>query len=251
MSTPSRPVRAGAVVAAIAALLLSGCGQPAEDTQAVNRSGPVAQAAPGPRAEPEQEVPVEHVPTELPPGDPGLDAPSVPDPGRPEHDRHHEEPARTVVPAEALLDAPTLSAVAGGDWQQAEAEPLECLAGTGWVAERSAAFASGDGQVLQTVATHEGHGAADRAVEEQATALLGCGWTRERAPRLGSVSAAASTDDGQSAVVFSAEGVTVTLLGSGSVTSDRRRWVSVLDLALGNSCAAAPDACHDQGSAHE
>lgn len=266
MSTRSRGVTAGVVLTA-AALLLSGCGQHQDESGAVNLSAPTA-AASGPEpakpasaaaaepaaaahapAEPageaEAEIPVENVPTQLPPGDPGLEAPSVPDPGRPEHDRHHEEPARTEVPAEALLDAATVSGVLGGSWQQTESQPAECAAVTGAVAQRTVSFEADGGRLLLTVATHRSLAAADRAVAELAGRLQACGWTGRPDPRLGTASAAAtSVDDAHTAAVISAEGVTVTLVGSGAATSERARWSSLLDLALGSSCPAAPEGCH-------
>jgi hypothetical protein len=266
MKTPSMTIRAAVVVAA-GALLLTGCGSEQADPAAVNHSGPAtpspapraekptqarqvaagAESAPAPTPTPtgEEEVPVEVEPTELPPGDPGLDAPSVPDPGKPEHDREHEEPARTVVPTEALLDTVTVSGVLAGDWRQSEGRPLECASAPGAVAERTFVFSAEGGQVVQTVATHKSLAAADRAVDELAGQLQGCGWTAERDPRLGTASATLSSGEGeQTAVVISAEGVTVTLVGSGDATASRPRWSSLQDIALGSSCAAAPHGCH-------
>ncbi|MDQ4085211.1 MAG: hypothetical protein M3165_05280 [Actinomycetota bacterium] len=269
MSTGPRTVRAGVVMAAATALLLSGCGQQQEEPQAMNTAPAAATSTPKPakpaaaaaaepaaaarasappgqaRAESAAEIPVENVPTELPPGDPGLEAPSVPDPGKPEHDRHHEEPARTEVPAEALLDAATVSGVLGGSWQQTESQPAECAAVTGAVAQRTVSFEADGGRLLLTVATHRSLAAADRAVAEIAGRLQACGWTGRPDPRLGTASAAAtSVDDAHTAAVISAEGVTVTLVGSGTATSERARWSSLLDLALGSSCPAAPEGCH-------
>jgi hypothetical protein len=272
MNTRSRSVRAAlvAVVTAVAgAVLLSGCGQQA-DTQAASQAEtkpvktaaqpakPVARtvrptaepaAARTPTLTPDEDIPVEHPATTLPPGDPGVDAPAVPNPGRPEGDQEHDGPARTEVPAVALLDGQTVSGVLGGDWAQSQAQPLDCLAGSTWVAQRSAAFDSAEGRVLLTVATHRSLGAADRSVEEQLASLRDCGWTAENAPRMGTASSAASNPDGGgSAVVLSSDGVTVTLVGSGDATARHRRWMSLLDLALGSSCAAASDGCHDQYS---
>jgi hypothetical protein len=36
----------------------------------------------------------------------------------------------------------------------------------------------------------------------------------------------------------------VTLIGSKGATQSRARWSSLVDLALGNSCAAAAHGCH-------
>jgi hypothetical protein len=62
---------------------------------------------------------------------------------------------------------------------------------------------------------------------------------------MGTASAAASSpDETRTAVMISAEGVTVTLVGSDGATARRARWSSLLDLALGDSCAAAAHGCH-------
>jgi hypothetical protein len=190
-------------------------------------------------------VPVDDAPGDLPPGDPGTGAPSVPDPGVPEQGRDHAEPARTAVPDGAMLDVASVSGVLGGRWQRSAAAPLRCLAGGERVARRSAAYASDDGRLLQTVGTHRSVAAADQAVDRAARRLAACNWTEASDPRLGSASTAASSASGtRTAVVISAEGVTVTLVGTEAVTVRRSRWSSLLDLALGNSCAAAPDGCH-------
>ncbi|HEX2177764.1 MAG TPA: hypothetical protein VHG70_17820 [Nocardioidaceae bacterium] len=275
MNTRTKAVRAAVVLAAAGALLLTGCGEQEADPQAVSHSGPVTPsptpAQPKPAApvadsaaesvagqtparapkvtpEPIDEVPVENVPTELPPGDPGVDAPPAPDPGVPDHDREHEEPAQRTVPAEAMLDAQTVSAVLGGDWQPADAATMESLS-TDAVAERSAAFSTGgvdgSGGLLQYVATHRSLAAADRAVGALAGQLANRGWTQLRNPRLGTASTALRSGDGsRTAVVISAEGVTVALVGSGAATAHRGGWTSLQDLALGSSCAAAPHGCH-------
>jgi hypothetical protein len=273
MNTGSRKARAAVVAAvtAVAGAVLSGCGQQADIQADSSPAARPAKAAPRPTAPPavkdtrptaapaasaptpteDEGIPVEHPATALPPGDPGLDAPSVPNPGRPKPGEAHDETARTVVPVEAMFDQQTVSGVLGGTWAQSASEPLACLADSDRVAQRSVAFDAADGHLLQTVATHEGHEAADRAVREQLAALQDCGWTSERAPRMGTASAAASNPDGgESAVVLSADGVTVTLVGSGSATEHHRRWASLLDLALGSSCAAAADVCHDDQSSY-
>ncbi len=274
MNTGSRTLRAVVVAAVAGAVLLSGCSRQADAPATHQPVEPAAQPAQSPAAKAPKTVkpaaptptptaasaetpaptaddgiPVENPATTLPPGDPGLDAPSVPNPGRPKGDRGNQLPARTEVPAVAVLDGQTVSAVLGGDWTTSEAQPLHCLTGNSWVAQRSAAFESADGQVLLTVATHRSPAAADRDVQDQLTSLRDCGWSPQHAPRLGTASAAATyPDGGDTAVVLSADGVTVTLVGSGSATAGHRRWVSLLDLALGSSCAAAAEGCHDQAA---
>jgi hypothetical protein len=238
-----------------AALVLSACGGQQTDPQATEQSGPVSPSnAPsvpsgtdsaGTGSVEGESVPVEHEPSVLPPGDPGLDAPPAPDPGVPEDDRDDEEPALTKVPDPAMLDARTVSAVLGGSWRQSGGQPLRCLAGADAVATRSATYRSQDAQVLQTVATHESLAEADHAVARLGRRLADCGWVGLADPRLGSASTAAEGADGsRTAVVFAAEGVTVTLIGSKGATQSRARWSSLVDLALGNSCAAAAHGCH-------
>lgn len=269
----SGPRRTVAALVAAGALALTGCGSQTEEAQTSGQAAvpagheghdhdhqgaaPSAPSAPSATAqesgaaaaaavEPEGSVPVDNPPAELPPGDPGLDAEGVPDPGRPQGERHDDHGhARTVVPAEAMLDAGTVAGVLGGQWQESAAQPLDCLSGAGWVAERSVSFTAADGNVLQTVATHRSLDAADRAVDQLGRQLADCGWTGEPDPRLGTNSQALSNPDGgQVAVLMAAEGVTVTVVGSTSATEQRGRWTSLLDVALGNSCAAAPHGCH-------
>jgi hypothetical protein len=269
MSSRMKTIRAAVVLAAAGGLLLTGCGSqeagthPVSDTRpaaarpaapktpAVSAAKPAKPAAVAhtstekPMPEPEPEVPVEVTPSELPPGDPGLDAPAVPDPGRPQGDREHEEPALTEVPTEALLDAATVSGVLGGSWQASPGQQVECASVAEPVAQRTHAFDADGGRLVQTVATHRSPAAADRAVTGLAGQLQQCGWSIERDPRLGAASAAATSADGRQTLgVISAEGVTVTLVASGTAATDRLAWSSLLDLALGNSCAAAPHGCH-------
>jgi hypothetical protein len=238
-----------------AALVLSACGGQQAGPKATEQSGPVSPSnAPSvPQGTDSAEadsaagesVPVDHEPSVLPPGDPGLDAPPAPDPGVPEDDRDDEEPALTEVPDPAMLDTQTVSAVLGGSWRQSGGQPLGCLAGDDAVAKRSATYRSQDAQVLQTVATHESLAEADHAVARLGRRLADCGWVGLADPRLGSASTAAEGADGsRTAVVFAAEGVTVTLIGSKGATQSRARWSSLVDLALGNSCAAAAHGCH-------
>jgi hypothetical protein len=238
-----------------AALLLGACGGQQADPKATQQSGPVSPSdAPSVRAGTDtagtgsaegESVPVENEPSVLPPGDPGLDAPPAPDPGVPEDDRDDEEPALTKVPDAAMLDAQTVSAVLGGSWRRSGGEPLGCLAGDDAVAKRSATYRSPDAEVLQTVATHESLAEADRAVARLGRRLADCGWTGLADPRLGSASVAAQGADGsRTAVVVAAEGVTVSLVGSKRATQSRARWWSLVDLALGDSCAAAAHGCH-------
>jgi hypothetical protein len=248
-TSPSRR-RALALVAAVA--LLSGCGGPGAASGpggSSTGSGRPAAWSSTPPATPHSKAPRPREPRasatrpSLPPGDPGLTAPSVPDPGTaaatPEQER-----ARRTVPGSALLDAETVSMALGGTWQRHAGGADECVRPEGALGERTMSFGGTDaGVVVETVATYRDAAAADRAVNALAEAGAGCGWEARPDPRLGSASVAA--EDGARALVgVSAEGVVVLLVASGEVTKDAARWGSLVDLALGTSCPAAPDGCH-------
>ena len=77
--------------------------------------------------------------------------------------------------------------------------------------------------------------------------LVGCGFTRDRDPRLGEASELLSRtgDDGtvQVAAVIASEGVGLVLVASGSA-AEAGSWDALADLALGSSCSAAAHGCH-------
>jgi hypothetical protein len=149
------------------------------------------------------------------------------------------------VPVAALLDGGTVSAVLGGRWEESTTRPLGCDVSTSGVAERSVAYRTTDGEVLQTVATYGSPAQADRAVKDAGRNLEACGWKATPDPRLGSASTAATSANGsEKAVIVATEGVTVALVGSDMATSNALRWTSLVDVALGNVCAAAADGCH-------
>ena len=176
-----------------------------------------------------------------PPGDPGPDAPSVADPGPagagPEAGR-----ARRSVPAEAMVGPAEAAQLLGGRWGTGEVVPARCLMPTRTVADRTAVLASGGSTVLEIVSTHRSPAAADATVADFERRLPDCGFDLGRDPRLGTASLTATSGTATLAVV-AADGVTVLLLGSGSRTSGFG-WSGLLDLALGTSCAAAPEGCH-------
>lgn len=229
------------------ALLVAGCA----DASPVSDAGPDRAASAAPAASssgptqggPTNGGPTGGAPTELPPGDPGLDASSVPDPGKPEDDGHGK-PGRTSVPAESMLGSATVAGVLGGHWQEKPGGPVDCVAPANSIAERTTGYGSGGSQVSQTVAIFGSPATADREVARAARRLRDCGWTTKPDPRLGSASAAAANGESESAFVVATEGVIVTLVGSGPATANRLRWSSLMDVSLGNACAAAPDGCH-------
>jgi hypothetical protein len=231
--------------ALLGVLVLAGCGvqgpaplvAPAGDSGEVSVTGRPASAQ-SPSA-------AEKAEPSLPPGDPGLDAPEAPDPGTAGPDPHgHDEEALRAVPAAALLTAGTLRMVLGGSWERRTGGGDECLRPAEAVATRSMTYGgSVEALVVETVGTYRDAATADRAVAALGAAAAGCGWTAAPDPRIGSASVAAS-DGPRSMTAVSAEGVLVLLVGTGDLTRDQVRWGSLVDMALGTSCAAAADGCH-------
>lgn len=244
------------VVALALSLLLGGCGESGPDpvTTASGASGhpaanPSADATAGQTAvqtSARKPRPSATKAPSLPPGDPGLDAPAVPDPGvaADEHEHEHEHGAgRRVVPVRAMLTPGTVGMTLGGSWTRHAGGEDECLVPRGALGRRATSYGAARGLVVETVATYEDGAAADGAVASLGAVARECGWTTARDPRLGSASVAA-TDQARSMVAVSAEGVLVLLVGTGDFTRDPGRWGSLVDLALGTSCPAAPDGCH-------
>lgn len=225
-----------AVGVALAAALVSGCG---DDVTVATSGEPTGASSVESSATPSPSAPVS-----LPPGDPGLEAPEVPEPGLDEPEPSEEEaPARVDVPADAMLDAETVGMMLGGSWQAHPGDGDECLRPEGALGQRSMSFGgSVDGLVVQTVATYPNDKAADAAVTALGDTAAGCGWIAQPDPRLGTASVAA--DDGpRTMTAVSAEGVVVVLVGTGEFTADPMRWGSLVDLAVGSSCPAGPHGC--------
>lgn len=232
-------IAAGAVTIAV---LLSGCGERFDaPTGAAGATSPAPAASRTAVLPEETERPVVE-PTDLPPGDPGLDAPGVPEPEVHEDDHGHG-PARATVPAEALMTAETVEMVLGGRWTEHPGGQDECLTPEGALGTRSRSYGTSDALVVETVATYPDDEAADAAVAALGRRADRCGWVPAQDPRLGSASTAVS-DGARGAVAMAAEGVVVLLVGTGSLTRDQGGWWSLADLALGTSCPAAPDGCH-------
>ena len=185
---------------------------------------------------------------ELPEGDPGVDAPPVPEPSDEAEEHHDEEPAKTEIPAEATLDAATMAGVAGGAWEvqllaPEQAGPCGALPDTGAGASRTVRLSDDSGRVLvQTVlsSTHEEDGPA---VDVLAASFQDCGWAPAQAPPLGERSAQANNGGG-TVLVLAAEGAVVVLTGTGGLAQDAGVWEAVADVALGSSCPASPEGCH-------
>jgi hypothetical protein len=229
----------------VAALIaVSGCGS----TQSVAPAGPAAGSSADPAADPAATSTPELTPT-LPAGDPGSQAPEAPDPGAPT-EPPEAHPARRAVPAEAMLDPDSVGQVLGGTWSMGRsrgggrcAAPLPA----GAAASRSVTLVSHTQTLTETLTTHPSGQAAVQAVKGLSTTMRSCGWTATEAPALGEQAVqAVRTTDGQrqTIVALAAEGVAVTLVVDRLRAADAQAWESIVDLALGSSCAAAADGCH-------
>lgn len=237
MRSRRRAVVAGAV---LLATLAGGCGSGTEPAGGPADGVITAREV----AEQERPVPAASTSPSLPPGDPGLDAPAAPDPGTAGAEPHEGERARRTVPVAAMLTADTVQMVLGGSWDRHAGDADECLAPQEALGVRTMAYdGASEGALVATVATYPDAGAADAAIAALGRAATGCGWTGVGDPRLGSASVSASVGP-RSMVGVSAEGVLVLLVGTGRFTGDAARWGSLVDLALGSSCPAAPDGCH-------
>lgn len=246
-----RLARLGAVTVVLGALLTA-CGEqpeqaasPGGDLRATPSGSPSAEAAAkqrgGQAVEPSPSGAVS-----LPPGDPGLDAPSVPDPGTAGADAHAHGEARRTVPVEAMLNAADVQMMVGGrGWERRSGEGDECVAPERAVALRTMAYGgTSAGTVTQTVATYADADAADASVIALRERLEECGWIGVHDPRLGSAAVAADEGGGRSLTAVSVEGALVVLVGTGDVPRDTGGWASLVDLAVGSSCPAAPGGCH-------
>jgi hypothetical protein len=256
-----------AVAAAAIAVTLAGCGGAASGVVAANDKGSTptptsatADTSPSAGADQPTEPATKSAspkPT-LPPGDPGADAPGTDDPNGDlgnENATPHPKDAKTSVPQTAVLDAETVSSVAGGAWTVAAAPVDSCVAPrpVKLVATRSTQLSGvgSDGatgsRLVETVSTHRGADAAVAAVRALERRLAGCHATSARDPRIGdaSVQLTLTTPDGTVIVVTATavDGVTFVLSGSGPVTG-ADKWSALTDIALGSTCAAAIEGCH-------
>ena len=243
-----------AVVAAVGgfALTAGGAGDPSSSGHRPAPAALTSSPAPTPPEDDEPEpapVPVtpdagSPLPT-LPPGDPGV-GPSVPEDTVGVQEPHGQP--LTDVPPGALLDPETVGAVLGGSWSRG-APPVDSCAAPRprrAVGSRTGALTATGGTVVETVATHH-EGEDEQAVADLAGRLRSCGWKQEAEPPLGGDSAelSRSTPAGpERVVVVTAEGVSVTLVGRGSVAQNADDWAALVDVAVGTSCVAAPDGCH-------
>jgi len=211
------------------------------DSRPAQSEGPFGAEGPDASDSPDPALSGSPLPT-VPPGDPGDDT------SEPEHSETESSGPRTV-PANALLDAPTVGAVAGGSWTGSAAPQGWCAAPRtpGAAATRAQLLESADGRLVQSVSAFADSDAAVRAVATATDRLVGCGFTRDRDPRLGEASelltGTAADGSEQLVVVLASEGVGLVLVASGSAAA-RGTWDALADLALGSSCAAAEHGCH-------
>lgn len=254
--------RALSAVAGVAvALTLAGCsGASSGDADDALRDQPTKAATPSGDAADQTGDTASESPDAtsgpLPPGDPGPDAPGTDDPNGDlgnESEHPNDTAAKTSVPRNALLDAETVAAVAGGSWAAGAATADSCAAPrpAKAVATRSSRLAGSSAaagsQVAETVGTHRGVDAAIAAVQALERRLATCDASSATDPRLGdaSVQVTLTAADGTVTTVTAAavEGVTFVLSGSGPVTA-ARHWSALTDIALGSTCVAATDGCH-------
>lgn len=244
--------RASAVSAVAAllvgALLLTGCGESSKSEAGGSKVGANAKRdnKPGAPSKTREEPSTAGDGSEsLPPGDPGVDAPAVPDPGT-SHADPHEESGRTEVPLVAMLTAEDVRMALGGRWERKDGGGDECLRLGGALAQLTTTYggAGVDGLLFETVATYPDVDEADAAVIGLADVAAKCGWSSEPDPRLGTASVAARDGERALVAVSAEEGVAVVLVGSGEAVRDAGRWGWLVDLAMGSSCPAAPDGCH-------
>jgi hypothetical protein len=231
----------GAGLAVVLAGALTGCGGGEKAPTTSGDAGSGAAGSPSPAGSPA----VTPGPGEasLPPGDPGLDAPAMPDPGTAAADPHAHEEVRRTVPMRAMLTTADLRMAVGGRWERHAGANAECVVPQDAVATRTMAYGgTSAGMVLQTVASYPDTDESDAAVFALREAVEGCGWGDVRDPRIGSA-AVAAVDGARAMTAVSVEGVLVVLVGTGRVT-DGWKWHALVDLAAGSACPAAPDGCH-------
>ena len=229
------------VLTGVLAGILAGCGTAdGRSAGAASPAGPTSSAKPGGSGAPQPS---------LPPGDPGLDASGVPSPDMSAPDGHgdghghgHDEPRR-VVPGRAMVGADLVAGMLGGTWSAEPAVAARCTAPPRAAGRRTVSYRSAAGEVAQTVSTHQTVAVADAAVASLADRLAGCGWRVGPDPRIGTASLSAS-DGVHRVTVVSADGVSVALVGSGRAVRDEIAWSSLVDVAMGTSCATAADGCH-------
>jgi len=177
---------------------------------------------------------------ELPPGDPGPDAPSVPEPTA---GPTVEEPGlKTSVPRAALLPAADL----GSGW-------TALPAGTGSAGPGSACTPRPSGPSAAALLRAPGGGTLRETVSVARDALAEvAGWRAALASCGYAVAPLALGEDGLSArhpgrqdrvLVTTSEQVVVALRATGALADDGG-LEDLADLALGSSCPAAPDGCH-------
>lgn len=211
------------------------------DSRPAQSEGPFGAEGPDASDSPDPALSGQTLPT-VPPGDPGDD---TSEPAATET----ESPRPRTVPANALLDAPTVGAVAGGSWTASAAPQGWCGTPrtTGSAASRAQLLTSADGRLVQSVSAYADSDAAVRAVATATDRLVDCGFSRDRDPRLGEASEllTGTGADGaeQTVVVLASEGVGVVLVASGAAAA-MGTWDALADLALGSSCAAAEHGCH-------
>jgi hypothetical protein len=141
------------------------------------------------------------------------------------------------VPASAVL-APT---DLGAGWTSAAPTRVACSSGLPARPSRTAGVGDGRGTLTETVTSGADVAAA---VAQWRSALARCGWSVSDYALGDAGLDARSTDGAARVVVTGAEGVVVLLHARGGLVRATDELDGWADLALGTSCAAAPDGCH-------
>lgn len=256
----SATVATRAVAAALLAVVLGACSSATDPATDGPTDGPTDRAtdyaADQAGGYPDPALAGEPTPT-LPPGDPGTDADGVADghgaeestEGGDAHGEHAGDSDEPAVPPGALLDAATVGSLTGGTWREgtsAGTSGCDAARPAAALAARGITLVATGGALTEWVGAYADPAAASAAVARTADRLAACGFTRAGDPRLGEASLELTRAGGAGAaraMVVAADGATAVVLGTGSVAAPGA-WESVVDIALGTSCAAAPHGCH-------
>ena len=239
--------------AALALLLLTACGSGDEGvgTNGAATSSPSDTASgEGPDSSDSPDPALSGSPTPtVPPGDPdSTESGDQPPDGDDGHGDKSGEGRDAAVSPTAMLDAATVSSLAGGKWAEA-AGALGCGDDPtpGALASRSLGFTASSGALIEVVGTYADKASAVAAVPKSAQELESCGYAESADPRLGDASLQMEAPEvagaARRALVVAVDGALVVLVGEGSPAAPGT-WESLADIAFGTACAASPHGCH-------
>jgi hypothetical protein len=146
-------------------------------------------------------------------------------------------PAAGSIPDGAFIAAADL----GDGWSTTKALVTPCAARYPRTALRSIGLQEQRGTLTETLATGVD---LEQAATAWRTSLGACRWTVSD-DSLGDAGLSATSPDKKDAVIVTGtEGVLVVLHAHGDLAGATDELDSWADLAVGNSCVAAPDGCH-------